>query len=223
MYRILIVEDNAVIAGAVARHIGSWGFEAKVAADFRNILSEFGAFDPHLVLMDIALPFFSGYHWCQEIRKISKVPILFLSSASDNMNIVMAVSMGGDDFLSKPFDLAVLTAKIQAALRRAYDFAGKSEVIEHRGALLNVGEATLFYGGKRIELTRNEHRILLTLLGARGQVVSRDALIERLWETDSFVDENTLSVNVARLRKKLGAAGLDGFVKTRKGLGYIVE
>lgn len=222
MHRILIVEDDATISGAVRRHLEAWGYEARAVSDFQNVLGEFSRFGPQLVLMDISLPFFSGYHWLGEIRKFSKVPIVFLSSASDSMNIVMAVSMGADDFLAKPFDLSVLTAKVQAALRRAYDFAGAGEVIEHRGALLSIPDAALHHGGQKIDLTRNEFRILQTLMENRGRVVAREALMQRLWETDSFVDENTLSVNVARLRRKLEAAGLDGFIETKKGLGYIV-
>ena len=223
MHRILIVEDDGVIAGAIRRHVETWGFEARAVSDFQNVLREFVQYDPQLVLLDISLPFFSGYHWCGEIRKISKVPVIFLSSASDNMSIVMAVGMGADDFIAKPFDLTVLTAKIQAVMRRTYDFSVRSDIIEHRGAILNAADATLHFSGQKIDLTRNEYRILLTLMEGRGKVVGREALMQRLWETDSFVDENTLSVNVARLRRKLEAAGLIGFIETKKGLGYLVE
>ena len=223
MHRILIVEDDGVIAGAIRRHVETWGFEARAVSDFQNVLREFVQYDPQLVLLDISLPFFSGYHWCGEIRKISKVPVIFLSSASDNMSIVMAVGMGADDFIAKPFDLTVLTAKIQAVMRRTYDFSVRSDIIEHRGAILNAADATLHFNGQKIDLTRNEYRILLTLMEGRGKVVGREALMQRLWETDSFVDENTLSVNVARLRRKLEAAGLIGFIETKKGLGYLVE
>jgi two-component system, OmpR family, response regulator protein BraR/BceR len=223
MYRILIVEDDGAIAGAVKRHVETWGFEVHTVSDFQNVLTEFTRYDPQLVLLDIALPFFSGYHWCGEIRKLSKVPIIFLSSASDKMNIVMAIGMGADDFIAKPFDLTVLTAKIQAVMRRAYDFSVRSEIIEHKGAMLNVADATLHYNGLKIDLTKNEFRIVLTLMENRGRVVERDALMQRLWETDSFVDENTLSVNVARLRRKLEAAGLNGFIETKKGMGYLVD
>ena len=175
---------------------------------------------PHLVLMDIGLPFFNGYHWCGEIRKLSSVPVMFISSASDSMNIVMAMNMGADDFIVKPFDGSVLIAKIQALLRRTYDFAGTVPVMEHRGALLNMGDNTLVYQGERINLSKNEYRILLALMESKGKVVSRERLMERLWETDSFVDENTLTVNVNRLRKKLDAAGLEGFITTK--VGYII-
>ena len=223
MYKILIVEDDSVIAGAIKRHIETWGCEAKCATDFQNILQEFAAYDPQLVLLDISLPFYNGYHWCSEIRRVSKVPILFLSSAADNMNIVMAMNMGGDDFIAKPFDLAVLTAKVQALLRRAYDFSTQTGLLEHRGAILNTGDATLTYRGARIELTKNDYKILQLLMENRGSVVSRDAIMIRLWETDSFVDENTLTVSITRLRKKLDAAGLTGFISTKKGLGYLIE
>lgn len=220
MYRILIVEDDRAIADAMARHIESWGFETRCAKDFSNVTGEFVAFDPQLVLLDVSLPSFNGYHWCAEIRKLSSVPVMFVSSASDNMNIVMAMNMGGDDFIAKPFDLNVLMAKLQALLRRAYDFGGQAALFEHRGAVLNASDASLNYRGNKIPLTRNECRILLTLMRAKGAVVDRETLMQRLWETDCFVDENTLTVNVARLRRKLEGAGLDGFICTKKGMGY---
>lgn len=223
MYRILIVEDDPGIAKAVAAALQKWELDARCVTDFRNVMAEFAQCDPHLVLLDISLPFFNGYHWCSEIRRVSKVPVIFISSASDNMNIVMAMNMGADDFIAKPFDQSVLTAKIQALLRRTYDFAAAVPILEHRGALLNTGDNTLTYEGKQIELSKNEYRILYTLLENKGKVVSREKLMERLWETDSFVDENTLTVNVNRLRKKLDAAGLPGFITTRFGVGYLVE
>ena len=223
MYRILIVEDDRGIGEAIVRQASVWGLEAKCVTDFQNVMSQFGAFDPQLVLMDITLPFFNGYHWCSRIRQVSKVPIIFISSAADNMNIIMAVNMGADDFIAKPFDMSVLMAKINAMLRRTYDFTGISPVLEHRGAVLNTGDNTLTFEGKPIPLSKNEYRILLTLLENKGSVVSRERLMERLWQTDSFVDENTLTVNVARLRKKLDGAGLIGFIETRFGVGYLVK
>ena len=223
MYRILIVEDDRGIGEAIVRQASVWGLEAKCVTDFQNVMSQFGAFDPQLVLMDITLPFFNGYHWCSRIRQVSKVPIIFISSAADNMNIIMAVNMGADDFIAKPFDMSVLMAKINAMLRRTYDFTGISPVLEHRGAVLNTGHNTLTCEGKEIPLSKNEYRILLTLLENKGSVVSRERLMERLWQTDSFVDENTLTVNVGRLRKKLDGAGLPGFVETRFGVGYLVK
>ena len=223
MYRILIVEDDRGIADAIAAQAAAWALETRCVADFQKVMEEFAAFDPHLVLLDVALPFFNGYHWCARIRQVSKVPIIFISSAADSMNIIMAMNMGADDFIAKPFDGSVLTAKMLALLRRTYDFAGSMPVLEHRGALLNTGEGTLVYRGAEIPLTRNEYRILLTLMESKGTVVSREKLMEKLWQTDSFVDENPLSVNVGRLRKKLDAAGLRDFIETRFGVGYIVR
>lgn len=220
MYRILIVEDDEIIARSVRRHLESWDYEVRCAKDFSNVLGTFLEFSPQLVLMDVKLPFFNGYHWCSEIRKVSKVPVIFVSSASDNMNIVLAVNMGGDDFIAKPFDLDVLTVKIQAMLRRTYDFTGQSAVAEHRGAILNLTEATLLYREEKVELTKNELRILQVLMENKERVVTRDTLMTKLWESDSFVDENTLSVNVGRLRKKLERIGLSDFIVTKKGIGY---
>lgn len=223
MYRILIVEDDAAIASLLERLLTAWGLAARCVEDFRRVIEEFTAFDPQLVLLDVSLPFYDGYHWCREIRKVSRVPVVFVSSAADNMNIVMAMNMGGDDFITKPFDLSVLMAKIQAVLRRTYDFGALSPILEHRGAVLNTADASLTVQGARVELTKNDYRILQTLLERKGSVVSRDTLMEKLWETDSFVDENTLTVNIAHLRKKLDAVGLEGFITTKKGLGYLVE
>ena len=223
VYRILIVEDDAAIAGAVCRQIETWGCAARRIVDFRNVMEAFAAFSPHLVLMDIGLPFFDGYHWCREIWKTSKIPVIFLSSASDNMNILMALNMGGDDFISKPFDLNVLTAKVQAMLRRTYDFSAPSDLMECRGAVLNLGDASLTWQGQRIELTKNEYRILQLLMERRGRIVPREDIMDRLWETDSFVDDNTLTVNMARLRRKLEEAGLTGLIVTKKGLGYGIQ
>ena len=222
-YRILIVEDDPAIAGAVKRQIEAWGCEARTAENFADVTADFRSFAPHLVLMDIGLPLYDGYHWCAEIRKISRVPVIFLSSASDNMNILMALNMGGDDFIAKPFDLNVLTAKVQALLRRTYDFAVQSEVLECGGAVLHPDEATLAVGERRIDLTKNELRILQLLMENRGRFVRREDIMNRLWETDCYVDDNTLTVNMTRLRHKLDAAGLAGFIRTKKGVGYGVE
>lgn len=220
MYRILIVEDDEIIARSVRRHLLSWKYEASCVTDFSNVMAEFARFSPQLVLMDIKLPFYNGYHWCTEIRKVSKIPVIFISSASDNMNIVMAVNMGGDDFIAKPFDLDVLTVKIQAMLRRSYNFTEQSAILEHNGAILNLTEATLVYETKKLELSKNELRILQVLLENKERVVPRDTLMTRLWESDSYVDENTLSVNVNRLRKKLDGIGLADWIVTKKGIGY---
>jgi DNA-binding response OmpR family regulator len=223
MYRIFIVEDDAAMADTMAKQLMSWGNEVHIAADFRNVAAEFESYEPHLVLLDIMLPFYNGYHWCSEIRRRSNVPVVFLSSASDNMNIVMAMNMGGDDFIAKPVDLDVMMAKIQAVLRRAYDMSGEVPTLEHRGAVLNLSDTTLDYRGERIELTKNEYRILQTLMENKGKIVSRDTLMTRLWQMDSYVEENTLTVNVNRLRKKLEQAGLCDFITTKIGSGYILS
>lgn len=223
MYKALVVEDDRKIAGAVIALLGSWGIEARGVEDFGNVLGEFAAFSPHIVLLDVSLPFFNGYHWCAEIRKLSRVPILFLSSASDNLNLITAMNMGGDDFVAKPFELPVLTAKIQALLRRAYDFAAPTTLLRCGDAVLNTADGSLQVKGQRVELTKNEWKILQLLLEQKGKVVSRQALMTRLWESDAFIGENTLTVNVTRLRKKLEQAGLPQLIRTKKGVGYVVE
>lgn len=222
MYRVMIVEDDAGIAEAVQEQLEVYGMQAHCVTNFRHVLSDFADFQPHLILLDIKLPYFHGYHWCCEIRKVSRVPIIFISSASDSMNIVTAMNMGADDFIAKPFDQNVLMAKVQALLRRTYDFGAGVSVIEHRGAMLNTDDGTLTYQGERISLSKNEFRILLTLMRAKGRIVSREKLMEALWETDDFVDEAALTVNVGRLRKRLDAAGLTDFVATKHGVGYII-
>ena len=222
MYRLFLVEDDRQIADAVCAQAQRWGLEAVCAKDLRCVTEEFAAAHPHLVLLDIGLPYFDGYHWCRELRRISTVPIVFLSSAADDMNIVMAMNMGADDFIAKPFDLSVLMAKVQALLRRAYDLPGATPMLEHRGAFLDTGDQTLTVNGERLPLSRNEYRILLCLMENKGRIVSREKLMERLWATDAFVDENTLTVNVNRLRKKLDAAGLPQFITTRHGVGYLI-
>lgn len=223
MYKIMIVEDDRVIARALASHLSKWNYDTRCIEDFKNIIEEFGQYDPQLVLLDIMLPFFNGFHWCQEIRKVSEVPIIFLSSANDNMNIVMAMNMGGDEFIEKPFDLHVVTAKVQAILRRSYSFQGTLNVMEYHGAVLNLNDATLVNGEQKLELTKNEFRILQMLLENAGKIVSRDSIITRLWESDEFIDDNTLTVNIARLRKKLEQIGLEQMIRTKKGIGYMVE
>ena len=223
MYRVFIIEDDEKIARGMVELINSWGMEARAAENFSDIMPEFNEFSPHIALVDITLPFYNGYHWCGEIRTVSKLPIVFISSASDNMNVVMAMNMGGDDFISKPFDGNVLVAKLQAILRRAYDFAPDMQVMSHRGLTLDLGAQTAEYNGEEIMLTKNEYRILLLLMKNRGNAVSREKLMEYLWQTDDFVDENTLTVNVNRLRKKLTAAGLDEFIETKFGFGYMIR
>ena len=216
----MIVEDDAVIAQEIAVNLESWGMQTSIVQDLSQVMKEFAQYMPHLVLMDISLPFYNGYYWCSEIRKVSKVPVIFLSSASENMNIVMAMNMGGDDFIAKPFDFSVLSAKVQAMLRRAYAFAGQTSLLEHRGVILNLSDTSLEVNGEKVELTKNEFRILQILFEHRDETVSREEIMKHLWDGDCFVDDNTLAVNMARLRKKLQEKGLEQFITTKKGLGY---
>lgn len=223
MYRIFLAEDDHALAEAISRQLESWGNEVITVRDFRRVSAEFAEARPQLVLLDIMLPFYDGYHWCTEIRKLSSVPIVFISSASDNMNIVMAMNMGGDDFIPKPVDPMVLTAKLQALLRRTYELGEPCQALECHGALLDLSSGTLECGGQRLELTKNEFRILRTLLENRDKTVSRERLMTVLWQSDCYVEENTLTVNVARLRKKLEGVGLGGINATKPGEGYILR
>ena len=224
MYRIFIVEDDPVIVSALCAHMEKWGFECRGVEDFRKVTEEFAAYAPHLVLMDISLPFYDGYHWCAEIRKLSKAPMIFLSSAAENMNILMALSAGADDFVQKPFDLSVLLAKVQALLRRTYDFGQATPtLLSHEGLLYNPAEGTVEFQGKAVPLSKNESRILGVLLRHKGETVSRENLMNALWETDCFVDENTLTVNVTRLRRRLESIGAPDMIQTRKGVGYLIS
>ena len=222
MYKVFLVEDDPGIASCLSEQLSSWGMQVASARDFRDILPQFAEFSPHIVLMDIVLPFYNGYHWCEQIRKISSVPILFLSSAGDDMNQVMAMNLGADGFIAKPFSADVVLAKVQALLRRSYIFAGETPMLQYRGAFFNPADSTLTYQGQTLELTKNEHRILLLLLQNKGKIVSREKLMESLWQSDDFVDENTLSVNVNRLRKKLAAVGLSSMIEARFKVGYLI-
>lgn len=222
-YNILIVEDNRTIADKMGEHLSQWAYNVKIAEDFSDILGEVSRFAPDLILLDVMLPYYNGFYWCKEIRKLFKIPIVFISSASDNMNIVMAMDMGGDDFISKPFDMAVLTAKVGAILRRSYSYSGQVNAVEHAGAILNLMDASMTYEGKKTEFSKNEFQILALLMENVGSIVARDTIMMRLWDSENFIDDNTLTVNMTRIRKKLKDIGLEDFVKTKKGQGYIIE
>lgn len=223
MYKILIVEDDPVIASSLARQLTRWNYEASYVREFDRVIEEFSQFQPALVLMDIALPYFSGYYWCAEIRKTSQVPIIFLSSAADEMNQVMALSMGADDFIAKPFGMELAIAKIGAVLRRAYDLPAASAQLHAGDVTLDLQEAALLYKNEKLSLSKNEFLILRILFEHKNFPVSREELIRALWNDESFIDDNTLTVNIARIRKKLEEAGLRDFILTRKGLGYLIE
>lgn len=220
MYKILLVEDDPIISKSIKGSLESWSYEVYAVTEFQDVLGQFVSLDPELVIMDIGLPFFNGYHWCAQIRKVSTVPIIFVSSAGDNMNIVMAMNMGGDDFIAKPFDLSVLVAKVQALLRRTYAFHGQTHLLSHGEAILNMSDGTLTYQSEKLDLTKNELKILQVLFEHPGEVVSRSEIMNHLWDSDSFIDDNTLTVNMTRLRRKLHDIGLAGFIQTKKGIGY---
>ncbi|MEG1548424.1 MAG: response regulator transcription factor [Clostridia bacterium] len=223
MYRVMIVEDDAVIAFEISESLAKWGFEAHIARDFQNVTDEISVFDPHLVLMDISLPYFNGYYWCSQLRAKSNIPVIFLSSRADNMDVVMAINMGADDYITKPVAMDVLIAKIQAMLRRSYDYEA-SVRLTLRGAHFDCGAACLIIDdGSRVELTRNEARILQLLLANKGAIVSREQLMLKIWDSDEFIDDNTLTVNVNRLRKTLDGAALSDCISTHKGLGYSID
>ncbi|OUN38331.1 response regulator transcription factor [Massilimicrobiota sp. An80] len=220
MQKIMIVEDDEVIALAIQKHLETWNYEVEVVDDFEHVLDLYLQKQPELILLDISLPFYNGYHWCEQIRKVSSVPIIFISSANENMNIVMAISMGADDFITKPFDFHVLTAKIQALLRRTYSFSKSMQVLTYKDLVLNILDATISYHHQTIELTKNELKILQVLFEKSEVFVSRDDLMMALWQSNEFIDDNTLSVNMNRLRKKLDDFHIKHLIQTKKGLGY---
>lgn len=222
-YKIMVVEDEPAIAQGIKAHLEKWGYQVELVEDFMNVTEEFVKQNPQLVLMDIGLPFYNGFYWCAQIRQLSKVPIVFVSSAQDNMNIVMAINMGGDDFISKPFEPEVLAAKVQAILRRAYAFHGETNVLAWKDVILNLSDANLMLGERKLELTKNEFKIMQLLLEHAGECVSREEMMKRLWDNECFVDDNTLTVNITRLRKKLEAEGRSELIQTKKGFGYCLE
>lgn len=224
MFKVLIVEDDVKIREIVLENIKKWGYDGKIADDFGKVMEYFIDYQPHLVLMDINLPAFDGFYWCGKIRELSKVPIIFISSRNSNMDIVMAINMGGDDFVQKPFSLEVLLAKVNALLRRTYSYVDvEANILEHRGVVLNLKDSCVIYQERSLELTKNEFKILYILMKNNGKVVSRDEIMRKLWEDESFVDDNTLTVNINRLRKDLDDLGLVEFIKTKRGQGYIIQ
>lgn len=223
MFKILIVEDDVTIKNHINDHLQKWQFETTVIDDFSTVFEKFMDVDPHLILMDITLPQFDGFHWCKKIREVSKCPIIFISSRDTQMDMIMALNLGGDDYIQKPFTLEFLTVKINTLLRRIYDYQDTSSNILKTGdAYLNLSNSSLVHGDKSIELTKNEVKILHILMENHGQIVSREIIMRKLWEHESFVDDNTLTVNINRLRKKCVELDLIDFIQTKKGQGYIV-
>lgn len=221
-YKILIIEDDKIIAESIKKHLEKWEYRVHCVTDFKEVISEVTTFKPELILLDITLPFYNGFYWCNEIRKFTKIPIIFISSADDKMNIVMAMDMGGDDFISKPFDLTVLTAKINALIRRSYSFKANANLIEHKGLILNLSNTNISKGDKAVELTKNEFKIMQLLMENAGEIVLRDTIMLHLWDSESFIDDNTLTVNLTRLRKKISEIGINDYIITKKGLGYLI-
>ena len=222
MYKVMIVEDDEIISNSIAGYLNKWQYSTHEVNNFQNVITEFVEEKPDIVLMDINLPYFDGYYFCEEIRKISKVPIIFISSASDDMNIVMAMNIGADDFIEKPFKLVVLKAKIEALLRRVYNFNTSNSLIVYKDVIFDINKDELKYKDNIATLTKNESKILTILLENREKIVSREDIIAALWQSDNFIDENTLSVNVNRLRSKLKDIEIEDFITTKKGKGYMV-
>lgn len=223
MYKIMIIEDDITLCSEIAEGLTRWGFDAIVVKNFEEIFNEFAKNNPHLIIMDINLPYFDGFHWCQKIREVSKVPIIYLSSRNSNMDIIMAIKMGGDDFVTKPFSMDILVTKLHALLRRVYSYGeNSSQVLEYNGAVLNINDSTLIYNENKLELTKNEFKILILLMKNKGKIISRDRIMRSLWDDDTFINDNTLTVNVNRLRKRLEDIGLKDFIETRKGQGYVI-
>jgi DNA-binding response OmpR family regulator len=224
MYRIMLIEDDEKIRRIVADTLKKWQYDVVEVTRFDQVLTEFEQSDPHLVLLDINLPVFDGYYWCQQIRSVSKVPIIFLSSRNQNMDIIMAINMGGDDFIQKPFDLDILVAKINALIRRKYTYQEEENIrFVHHGLKLNVTNSTIEYKGQSTDLSRNEFILLQLMMRNIGKIVSREDLMQALWNDEQFIDDNTLTVNVNRIRRKIAALGLEDFIVTRKGMGYMIE
>jgi len=222
MYRILVVEDDDIICKEMIKNLIKWDYEVEAVTDFHKVMTLFVSFEPQLVLMDISLPFYNGFYWCTEMRRVSQVPIVFVSSAGDKMNAVMAMNMGADDFITKPFDLDVLAAKVQALIRRTYSFGKTAPLLEYNGVIINFADSSMQVNGEKVDLTKNEFRIMQQLFENRGKIVTREEMMKHLWNSECFVDDNTLSVNVTRIRRKLEEAGAGEFIVTKKGIGYML-
>ncbi len=220
MHKIMIIEDDETISSLLKQNLEKWNYEVFIVEDFENVMNDFHQWNPHLVLLDISLPYFNGYHWCQEIRKLSQIPVIFISSTSENMNIVMAMNMGGDDFVNKPFDMQVLIAKVQAILRRTYSFSKQHHILSYKEFVLDLLDATLSYQDIKIELTKNELKIIQMMFEKPEVYISRDDIMMTLWQSETFIDDNTLSVNMNRLRKKLDDFQVGSLIHTKKGIGY---
>ena len=223
MKEILLIEDDFDLAKQLSLSLSKWGFSVDLIDDFNNIREEFIDKKPRLVIMDVNLPYYDGFYWCEKIREISKVPIIFLSSRDSNMDLIMGINNGGDDYITKPFSIEVLITKINAILRRSYDYVSLDSIIYYKDTILDMEKCTFKYEDNIIDLTKNEMKILSVLIKNKGKVVSRDKIMMSLWNDDEFVSDNTLTVNVTRLRSRLkDELELNDFIKTKKGIGYMI-
>ena len=222
MEDILLVEDNLEVAKEIKLSLEKWGMKVQLIEDFSNVLEEVVKKQPKLVLMDVNLPYYDGFYWCGRIREVSKLPILFLSSRDSNMDVIMGINNGGDDYITKPFSVEVLISKINALLRRSYDYVSSDSLLYYDDIILDTEKCILKKADKSVELTKNELKILSLLIKNKDKVVSRDKIMMSLWDDDEFVNDNTLTVNITRLRNKLKDIGVEDFIKTKKGLGYMV-
>lgn len=223
MYKVYIVEDDKTISTVLMKELETWGVSVSITQDFERVDQEVKEQSPHIILLDIYLPYHNGFYWCEKIRTFSNVPVIFLSSASDNMNMVTAIYQGADDFIAKPFDLNLLVAKLKAMIRRTYEFGTDTSKLHYKDVMLDLEKQTVLSKDQVIDITRNEFLILKVLLEHRGKVVSRHTLMEALWNSEEFVDDNTLTINISRIRKKLDNSGLTHFIQTKKGSGYLID
>lgn len=220
---ILIVEDDKILSSELQEFLRKWGYETIQARHFDEILADFTACHPHLVLMDINLPCFDGFYWCSRIREISDVPVIYISSRSDDRDKIMAIAQGGDDYVEKPFRLELLRAKIEAILRRTYQYRVRDRLYLNRELFYDPGTSSLIFRGKELELTRSEKKIFRKLMDCRSSVVTREELMMELWSTDEYVYDGTLTTLISRLRNKLKSSCGQDIIRTRKGEGYFIE
>ncbi|MBY9078534.1 response regulator transcription factor [Paenibacillus sp. HN-1] len=223
MFKLLLIEDDATLFNEIRNRLTQWSYDVYGISDFAKVMERFAEVKPDLVLIDIGLPMFDGFHWCRMIRSHSNVPIIFLSSRDHPTDMVMSIQLGADDFVQKPFHFDVLIAKIQAILRRVHDYSTTEPVTLRTwcGAAVDLEKNTVSNAEGCVQLTRNEIFILKLLIDRRNRIVSREELIKSLWDDERFVSDNTLTVNLNRLRKKLEDIGLDQFIETKVGQGYI--
>lgn len=222
MEKIIIIEDNEIIREELKNFLSKYGYEILAPATFDNVVEFILNENANLVLLDINLPIFDGYYICREVRKQSDVPIIIVTSRDSDMDELMSMNLGADDFVTKPYNTQILLARIAALLKRSGSSTTTSSILTYKDFQLNLSNATILHDGKEIELTKNEVKILSYLINHKGEIVSRELLMEYLWSTDYFVDDSTLTVNITRLRKKLEEIGIENVIETRRGLGYIM-